>query len=363
MHTRTVMPAVAVGSRHAYGATAALLGAGLLLGVSTNLAKVAHGLGVPPLGYLLWSLAGAAVILVVVSTSRGRAVVPNRRGIEYALVSALLGVAVSNLIFFSAVNHLGVSFVALTLSLPPLLTYVGALALGMERFCPWRAGGVVLALAGTAVLVVRQWAAPHADPAWIALTLLGPVLLSAGNLYRTRRWPPGASAESLAPGMLVGAVIILALVSLLPGWSARVPVHDGRALALIAIQATVFAGQFLLLFVLQKRGGPVFLSLMGGVSAVFGVPIAMFLLAEPLLPGLAPGASLIAAGIACMLLGVSACRDAGARAGGNEARDASSGSDMIRRRSPSPAGGRQRRLAIARRRGNVARRPSRTNCC
>lgn len=294
--------------RQSYVAPAALLAAGLLLAVSTNLAKVAQGIGFTPLAYLTWSLAGAALLLTLVSYIRGQTARVNRRSVEYFVVSGFLGVAGSNLIFFNAVTHLGVSFVALMVSLPPLLTYVGALLLRMETFCWWRATGVLLALVGTAYLVVRKWAAPDADSVWILLTLIGPVLLSAANLYRTRRWPPGATPESLAPGMLLGAIAILLLVSLVPGCSLGIPTDSAYAEPLIATQAVVFAGQFLLLFVLQKAGGPVFLSLMGGVSAVFGVPIAMFLLAEPALPAILPSGALIAAGIVCLLLGVTACQ-------------------------------------------------------
>lgn len=246
--------------RQLYAALSALLGAGLLLGVSTNLSRVAHGIGISPLAYLTWSLAGAALILAIVAWSRGHVAALNRRSIEYFLVGGFLTSAGANLIFFSAVPHLGVSFIALMFSLPPLLTYVGALMLRMERFCWWRAGGVVLALLGTALLVTKQWVAPNADRFWIALALVGPVLLSAGNLYRTRRWPPGASAESLVPGMLLGAIFILVVFSLLPGWSLGVSAQSAYAVPLLGLQATIFAGQFFLLFVLQKAGGPVFLS-------------------------------------------------------------------------------------------------------
>jgi drug/metabolite transporter (DMT)-like permease len=179
--------------------------------------------------------------------------------------------------------------------------------LRMERFCWWRATGVALALAGTALLVAKQWESPNANRLWIALALLGPVLLSAGNLYRTRRWPPGATAESLAPGMLLGAIATLVAFSLLPGWSLDVSSQSQFTIPLIGTQAAIFAGQFMILFVLQKTGGPVFLSLMGGVSAIFGVPIAMVLLAEPVLPSFFPSAALIAAGIIAMLFGAEAC--------------------------------------------------------
>lgn len=293
--------------RELYLAPPVLLAAGLLLAVTTNLSKVAQDHGLTSLPYLTWSLTGAALLLTVFSSIRGRAAPVDRRTVEYYLVSGFLTVAGGNLIFFGAVAHLGVGFVALTLSLPPLLTYAGALALRMESFCGWRATGVLLALAGTVFLVARRWAAPETDPLWIGLALLGPVLLAAGNIYRSHRWPPGASAEALAPGMLVGAIAFLVMISLLPGCSLALPADSTHALALIALQAVVYAGQFWLLFVLQKAGGPVFLSLMGGVSAVFSVPIATALLGEALLPGFLPSATLIAAGVACMLLGVSAC--------------------------------------------------------
>jgi hypothetical protein len=107
--------------------------------------------------------------------------------------------------------------------------------------------------------------------------------------------------------MIVAAIVMLFLFSFLPGWSLGLPTESTYTLPLIGVQAVIFAGQFLLLFVLQKAGGPVFLSLMGGVSAVFGVPIAMILLSEPALPAFLPSTVLIAAGIIAMLLGVQAC--------------------------------------------------------
>ncbi len=290
-------------------AVASLLGCGILLALSTNLAKVANGFGIEPLPFLTWSLAGATLLLSAVALFRGQRPAINRRSIEYYVLAGFLSVAGANLIFFNAVPRVGVSFVVLTISLPPVLTYIAALLLRMESFCRWRAAGVILALCGTSVLVAGQWTAPGIDRFWIGLTLLGPVLLAAGNIYRTVRWPPGASAESLAPGMLFAATALLVTAALvIPAWSLDVSTSSTQALSLIAIQAVIFAGQFLLLFILQKAGGPVFLSLIGAVSAVIGVPIAMIVLRESLLPALLPSVALIAAGIASMVIGVRACQ-------------------------------------------------------
>ena len=280
-----------------------LLSGGSLLGVSTNLAKLAGETHLPPLAFLGWSIVGAAFVLMVVAARRRDLPPVNARTLEYYTVSALVGVAGSNLIFFSAIPHVGAGFVALIISLPPLLTYLGALALRMERFQMIRAAGVVAALAGAGVLAARKLSAPDADVFWILLALVGPVLLAIGNLYRTLRWPEGVSADALAPGMLVAAAVMLLGAGYLPGFSLAVPMDRSLPLVLIAVQAFVFAGMFLLLFMLQKTGGPVLLSLLGSVGAVVGVPVAIFLQGEAPPEGLFLGAALIAAGVAQLTLG------------------------------------------------------------
>jgi drug/metabolite transporter (DMT)-like permease len=280
-----------------------LLSGGVLLGLSTNLAKLAGDAHLPPLAFLCWSIIGAALVLMIVAAMRRDLPPVNARSLEYYAVSALVGVAGSNLIFFSAVPHVGAGFVALIISLPPLLTYIGALALKMERFHAIRATGVAAALAGAGILAARKLSAPDADVFWVLLALGGPVLLAIGNLYRTLRWPKGVSADALAPGMLVAAAVMLLGAGFLPGLSLAVPADQSLPFILIAVQSVVFAGMFLLLFLLQKTGGPVLLSLLGSVGALIGVPVAILLQSEAPPEGLFLGAALIVAGIALLTLG------------------------------------------------------------
>lgn len=280
-----------------------LLVGGALLGISTNVAKYAGEIDLSPLAFLFWSIAGAATILLVIALLRQELPPLNKRSFEYYFISALVSVAGSNLLFFSAIPHVGAGFVALIISLPPLLTYLGALALGMERFQTVRALGVAAALAGAGVLAARKFSAPDASVFWILIALCGPVFLAIGNLYRTLRWPEGASPNALAPGMLIAAVVLLGATSLLPNFSLTVPLGGFLPLGLITLQAFIFAGQFQLLFLLQKTGGPVLLSLLGSVGAIVGVPVAVFLQGESPPDGLILGASLIALGVALVTWG------------------------------------------------------------
>ncbi len=280
-----------------------LLVGGALIGISTNLAKYAGQIGITPLAFLFWSITGAAIILLVVALLKQQLPPLSARSFEYYFVAALISVAGSNLLLFSAIPHVGAGFVALIISLPPLLTYLGALTLRMERFNIIRALGVAAALMGAGVLALRKFTAPDASMFWILIALCGPVLLAIGNIYRTLRWPDKASPHALAPGMLIAAALLLLAFGALPNFSVTISLAEWLPLSLIVIQAGVFAGQFLLLFVLQKTGGPVLLSLLGSVGAVVGVPIAIFLQGESPPAGLFLGASLIAIGVALVTWG------------------------------------------------------------
>ena len=288
-----------------------LLAGGMLLGVTTNLAKYAGTIGLTPVAFLFWSISGAALILLLVALLRSELPPLTARSFEYYIVAALVSVAGANLIFFSAIPQVGAGFVAMTIALPPLLTYLGALALRIESFQPLRAFGVAAALLGAGVLAAHKFAAPNVSVVWVLIALCGPVLLAIGNIYRTLRWPPNASPSALAPGMLIAAAVQLGLVGMLPNFSLAVPlvsasiggVFGSLSVGLIVLQAVLFAGQFLLLFLLQKTGGPVLLSLLGAVGAVVGVPIAVFIQGEAPPEGLILGASLIAIGVISVTLG------------------------------------------------------------
>ena len=279
-----------------------LLGAGSMLGLSMDLAKLAPRVGLPPLAFLAWALAGATVVLTLIGAIRGRLPSFDARTVEYYLVAGFVGLAAPNLIFFSAVPHVGASFVAVSIALPPLYTYAGTLLLGMERLDPWRALGVVLTLAGSLLLAVLKLSVPGAPTFWIVVTLSAPILLAAGNIYRTLRWPAGSGPDQLAPGMLGSATLMLLVVGSLPDLSLAVPAGEA-AVTLIAAQAAAFALLYLLFFVVQQRGGPVYVSLLGSVAAVVGSAIAIFLLGEAAPRGLLVGGALIAFGVGLVVRG------------------------------------------------------------
>jgi drug/metabolite transporter (DMT)-like permease len=274
-----------------------LLAVGILLGVTANMVKLAAYAGWPPLAFLFWGALIAGGALLALAVGRGEAPGLRPPDFAYYLVCGLLSIAAPNTLGFGAVAHVGASFVALCLALPPLLTYGLALALGMERLRASRAVGVLFGLAGAAVLGAAKARGPVDNTLWALGALASPVFISFGNIYRTLRWPAGASALSLAPGMLIFGALLTMPCLLLFGAPFRPATLGPATLGLLAVQIAVFTLTYALYFVLQKIAGPVYLSQIGSVAAVSGAAIAVVALGEPAGISLLASAMLILIGV------------------------------------------------------------------
>jgi drug/metabolite transporter (DMT)-like permease len=276
-----------------------LLFTGTMLGTSTILAKLSNNAGINPVAFLTWSILAAAAALFVIGAIRGVSFQLGKGRLRYFAIAGLMTVAAPNLIIFTAAPVVGAGFVALSIAFPPLLTYLGALLLRIERFDLVRALGVALALVGAIWLAFGKMGEAHVSLGWIGLTLLIPVFLAIGNIYRSLSWPAGALPEELAPGMLVAAGSILLAVGLTTGQSLTIRAVPEQWILLIA-QSVTFTLQFFVFFMLQRVGGPVILSLLGAVAAIVTVPLSVVVLAEDVPAGLLVGGIAIGLGIFCV---------------------------------------------------------------
>ena len=273
-----------------------LLLTGGLLGVFAVLVKAAVAAGWPPLAFLFWSLLGAGLILFAVAAANGRRPALDRGSLAYYLGAGLLSGALPNALAFTAIAHVGAAFVALSYAFPPLLTYAFALLLRIERPNARRAAGLGLALAGVVSLVAAKVSLGDAAPAWLAVTLAAPVVVASGNIFRSLFWPKGASALSLAPGMLLAGAALLLPYCVIAGVP-LIPPPGGMVLPLVLAEVAVFSATFSLIFTLQAIAGPVYLGQIGSVGAVAGAALAALLLGEAIDARIAVAAAAILAGV------------------------------------------------------------------
>ncbi|ALG90755.1 MULTISPECIES: DMT family transporter [Actibacterium] len=252
---------------------------GSLLALSIILSGVAAAQGAPMLSFLVAVMGGAGLCLLMLARALGQ--MPGRgRWPPLLAYGAGAGafMALPNAMGYLAVAHVGAGYLSLTFAFPLLLTYLMALAVGMDRFRPARLAGVAAALAGGVLLALSKFGqdGPAAAGAgWIALASAVPLFIALGNLYRTRFWPAGAQPVLLAGLMLVlAAVLVLPLAIAREGAGAALLWRDPGLRLLVTLNIALFCIQYVAYFRLQHVAGPVYLSQLGSVAALVGAGIA-----------------------------------------------------------------------------------------
>jgi drug/metabolite transporter (DMT)-like permease len=252
-----------------------LVNGSLIAGIYA-LAKVAAAGGVSAPGVLAWQLLFAAPVLAAVAAWRGQAPLrPGRASLRYAAVAGLLGITAPNLLTFAALTHVPAGLIGVIGALSPAFTYAIALALRIERPHVWRAAGIGLGLAGVMAVLLPRGALP-ADASslpWALAAIGTPLLLAAGNVFRTRAWPAGLAPLSAASLMLA---LQAALVVPAVAWSGalRLPSLALAAPDVALLGAGVLTSLFYLsAFELQRRAGAVAVGQLGYVITAASLAI------------------------------------------------------------------------------------------
>ncbi len=187
---------------------ALLLGLGSLWGLTFSLSKLAIGNGVHPLGYAIWQTAGPALLLFLFCLLRRDPPRRTPRHLRYYLLAGLLGIAIPNTNFAFALRHIPAGLLAIVVTLVPLLTYVLAVAFGMERPRALRFAGLVMGLAGALCLILPRASLPNPEMTfWVLLSFVTPIFYSINTIYSTRARPAEGGSVGLACGMLAAAAL------------------------------------------------------------------------------------------------------------------------------------------------------------
>ena len=272
-----------IAAGQAWQAPVLLLVTGTLLTVTIVLSRLAGDENVPMLWFVSASMGGGGAILLGIAALSGQATGRCKVLLAYSLGAGVIQ-AGSMATAYLAVEHVGVGYVSLAFAFPLLITYVLALAIGMERLVWLRAGGVTLGLAGGLIIALSKYSGLAGDHTgngsalgWILAASAIPFILAGGNLYRTRFWPRGAPPLLLAALMLIFAGMLTSAVALSSEGSAAAASlwRNPVLLTLTVVNIAAFALKFMTYFQLQHVAGPVYLSQIGSVGAAVGIPVAM----------------------------------------------------------------------------------------
>ncbi len=233
------------------------------------------------LGVLAWQVLFGAVVITWVARWRGERAPLTLATLRYAAIAGTLGLSAPSLVTFSALAHVPAGFIGVIGALAPLFTYAMALVLRVEALHRMRAAGIVVGLVGVLALLLPSGALPDADAVpWALAAVAGPLLLAAGNVFRTLAWPPGLSPVGAASLMLSLQSLVIVPLALATGhFDMPLPLAGFGDAALLG-GGLLTVGFYLGAFELQRRAGPVVVGQLGYVITAASLVIGAVVFGE-----------------------------------------------------------------------------------
>lgn len=245
---------------------------GALWSLAPSAGKYAVTHGVPPIGMVFWQTFIAGSTLLAICLVFRIPIGLDRMHLRYYAVMGSVGIALPNSNMAFVMRDLPAGLMSVLIVTAPLITYIIALAVRMERFRAMRAVGVLLGLAGVGVLVFPKGSLPSPDLLPIALlAIVTPTLWAACNVFAEAGRPGKANNISLAMGTMYVAAATSLVMSLATGTFHPIWKDFGSADAVIVGFGLVTVATFVLFYTVVSLAGAVYLAQVGYITVVTGV--------------------------------------------------------------------------------------------
>ena len=276
-------------SRSAYGpkspharklALVLLFAIGVIWGATFSLARLVTEAGVQPFGLaLLHSLAGA-LLLLPYCLVRFRGIAFDVAHIRFYAIAGALGTAIPSAVLFTAAAQVPAGVLAIIGAMVPMMTYVLALGLRIERYGFLRSSGILFGVIAVLMIVVPETSLPTpAMAGWVLFAMLVPACYSGENVFLALRRPPNSDPVMLLCGMLfTGAAMLAPIVWTTGTWV--MPWPPSKVTGWIAMLIAINTSAYLMFLELVRVAGPVFAGQVGYVVTASGVFWGILILDE-----------------------------------------------------------------------------------
>lgn len=237
-----------------------------------TLNRLATTEGVPYLAYLFWqTLIGGIFLLIILA---GRRVRPpmGRLYLRLYLVAGLLAFTIPYTAIVFAAPKAPVGVLTLEVTLEPMITYLLALLILIERFHSVRFAGIVIGVAGLMLIVVPQTSLPSRDMVpWVLLGLTAPLSWAGLSVWIARFRPPAVDSIVITCALLLVSTLLFLPAMLATGswWWFQAPFGPGEWAVVGAglANALLWAGAFECI----RLAGPVVYSTWAYVGTPSGI--------------------------------------------------------------------------------------------
>lgn len=282
----------------AIGPFLGLVAVGGVWGITTPLTKIAVSTGHQPLGLLMWFTIVDVAVLGLVVLVTGRRLVRDAAHLRLYAVVAVFGMMAPQLATYAAAPHLPSGVLSLVVSLVPLMALPLALALGMERFRPVRAAGLVLGAGAVALLLLPGTTLPDmAAVSFLFVAMLAALSYACEGIY-VDRWGTRAAdpVQTLFGGSLV-ALVFSVPAAFLSGQVITPFRVWGAAEYAIVLSGVCAVCAYMGYVALLRRAGAVFAGQVAYLATGSGLIWAMVILGERYPPSFWGALALLFAGL------------------------------------------------------------------
>jgi len=275
-----------------------LLLCGTLWGITFPLSKIGIEGGIHPFAYGVWVAGLSSVALLALVFARGERLPLSAAHLRLYLVTGLFGQALPNMAYYFYIPHMPAGLAAVIITTAPLITFVLALLLAIERFNALRALGVACGFSGALMLVLPGSALPSPETlGWVMLAFATPFFYAGSTIAMAQLRPRQLGAPAMAAGMFLASFLAQLPVLAISGqWYLVLPPaapHDWALLAQVACSITAHV----LYLRMMPRFGPVFVSQVGYVVTLSGILWGLAFFGETLSPWVYGAAAVIMGGV------------------------------------------------------------------
>ena len=256
-----------------------LMGAGW--GLTQPLTKITVTAGYQPLGLIFWQLLIGAVLLTALRWRQLRHLPIRPATLAIWLIIALIGTLIPNSASYRAAFQLPAGVMSIVIATVPMLAFPIALVLGNDHFSARRLLGLLLGLAGVALIALPEASLPErAMLAFVPLALVAPLCYACEGNIVARFGTAGLEPVDVLLGASVIGTLIALPLALVTGQffvpQAPYQLADATMILSSIIHVVVYTGYVWLI----GRAGAVFAGQVAYIVTGSGVLWAMLLLGE-----------------------------------------------------------------------------------
>ena len=263
--------------------------------------KIAVEGGTPPVAFAFWQTLAAALLLLAAAWRRALPRLAARHLTAYFAIG-LFGIAAPVALMTWLAPKLPTGILSMVVILSPPLTYLIALALGLERVRKLGLAGVACGVGGILLMAVPEFSLPEQGMVWwFLLALLAPASFALTNNLAALIDPPETPVVTFAAGIVSAAALMLAPAMAGLGETYVVPGPAAAADLAILGAAAVTVTMYVTFLVIVRAAGPVFFSQFNYVVVAAGLGWGILFFGESHSPHAWAAAALMLAGVALLI--------------------------------------------------------------